>query len=96
VAVVAVAGVVVYLMPRVFNEQRAPLWAAAFTVLFAISSAVAVQVTLALPIRPSELFGSDGSLTKIYLASAVPFLMSAFGITLMLTHAGSAFCRADA
>jgi predicted membrane-bound spermidine synthase len=93
---IAVAGVVVYLMPRVFNEERAPLWAAAFTVLFAISSAVAVQVTLSLPIRPSELIGSAGSLTKIYLASAVPFLMSAFGITLMLTHAGSAFGRAYA
>jgi hypothetical protein len=90
---IAVAGVAVYLLPRVFRPERAAVQAAVFTLLFAASSVIALSVALNTPIRLHRVSESSDDLLRVYAASALPFLMSGFAITLAIATAGPAIGR---
>lgn len=90
---IAIAGVTVYLLPGVFRRERVGIQAAFFTLLFAIGSAFALRVALAHPIGLGRWRESSEDLLTIYFASAFPFLMSGFAITLAISWAGKAIGR---
>ncbi len=83
----AIAGVTVYLLPGVFRRERAGWQAGAFMLGFAVTAALAVKVALGNPIDLNRWDQNIGSLLMVYFASALPFLLSGFCVTLAIAWA---------
>ena len=83
----AIAGVTVYLLPGVFRRERAGWQAGAFMLGFALTAALAVKVALGNPIDLNQWNKNIGGLVAVYFASALPFLLSGFCVTLAITWA---------
>lgn len=83
----AIAGVTVYLLPGVFRRERAAWQAGAFMLGFAVTSALAVWVALGNPIDLTHWNKNIGGLLAVYFASALPFLLSGFCVTLAISWA---------
>jgi hypothetical protein len=83
----AIAGVAIYLLPRVFPSRRAPAAAATFTLLFAASTALAVFVAIRSPIPLHNWQGRLGTLAALYASAGLPFLFSGFALSLAIASA---------
>jgi spermidine synthase len=89
----AIAGVFVYLLPRFFRPDRAPMQAGVCMVLAAIGLVVALDVALANPIELKRWDAQLGTLALIYFASALPFVFTGFAVTIAISAAGAAIGR---
>ena len=89
----AIAGVFVYLLPRVFRPELAPVQAGACMVLAAVSLVGTLLVALHNPIELRRWDTQIGTLALIYFTSALPFVFSGFAVTISISAAGAAIGR---
>src|SRR5882724_10509380 len=84
----AVSGVAIYLLPRVFASHRAPTLAAIFMLLFALSARWALSSAMENPISLSNWSANADKLLSIYFPAMFPFLCSGFALSLAISSAG--------
>jgi hypothetical protein len=89
----AISGVTTYLLPRVFRIERAGELAAGFALAFAVTTVIALHVSVTSTIHLKTFSGNLGTLAQLYLAAALPFLLSAFSLTIAISSAGPAIGR---
>src|SRR5258707_12087669 len=77
----AISGVAIYVLPKVFTEARTGLFASVFMLLFAVSTLWALSSALANPISVSNWAANEGKLVSIYLPAGVPFVCSGVAIS---------------
>src|SRR5262245_4672307 len=90
---IAVSGVAVYLLPRQFREKRLAQAAAGFAIAVAPLALLALAVAVANPMSIDLKHENLLRLTKLYAATALPFLSSGFAITLAIAGAGERIGR---
>lgn len=83
----SVAGVSIYLMPRLFQDRRAPIQAAVFMLLFSALALWALRTTLANPISLSHWRDNLGRLGTLYASAGLTLLASGFAISLAIAAA---------
>jgi hypothetical protein len=83
----AVSGVVIYLLPRVFEDKRVPMLAAGFMLLFALGTRWALDGAVANPISLSNWQANTDKLLAIFLPAGLPFLASGFALSLAIASA---------
>jgi spermidine synthase len=83
---VGASGVLVYLAPGLFAPERMQRQLPVFCTLFAISIAFCFFLQLGIAFVPRFSMASLGSLTLLYLVTAVPFFLSGLCIALIFTH----------
>src|SRR5712671_444900 len=83
----AVSGVAIYLLPRVFQSRRTPILAAVFMLLFALSTRWALDAAITNPISLSNWQANSEKLLNIYFAAGVPFVCSGFALSLAIASA---------
>jgi hypothetical protein len=83
----AISGVAIYLLPRVFPARQDPTAAATFTLLFAASTVLALFVAIRSPIPLHNWHGSLGTLAALYASAGLPFLCSGFALSLAIASA---------
>jgi spermidine synthase len=83
----SVAGVSIYLLPRLFQDRRAPLLAAGFMLIFALLVPWALSTTLDNPIRLARWRENLGRLGALYAATGLTLLCSGFAISLAIAAA---------
>lgn len=84
---IAVSGVVVYLLPKVFSEERLARQAGAFAVLMAPLAVMALSVAVDNPMSVDLQGDNVNRLIKLYIATALPFMASGFAISLAISGA---------
>ena len=89
----AVSGVAIYLLPRVFQSRRTPILAAVFMLLFALSTRWALDAAITNPISLSNWQANSEKLLNIYFAAGVPFVCSGFALSLAIASAGESIGR---
>ncbi|MFO7564734.1 MAG: hypothetical protein R6X02_18970 [Enhygromyxa sp.] len=81
-------AVLVFLLPRLFTDERVPERLAESALLFAITTPIALGLALAMPLTPiDDLMGFFG-LLAYGGALAIPFALGGVTLTLALTRAG--------
>src|SRR5688500_4249975 len=65
----SVAGVLLYLLPRLFEEQRAPVLAAGFMALFALLALWTLSVAVNTPVTLAQWRENLGRLAALYAAT---------------------------
>ena len=83
----SISGVAIYLFPNFFRERRSPITAAAFMLLFAGLTLVALRTALASPISLNQWHENIGRLTGLYVAAGLALLASGFAISLAIAGA---------
>ncbi len=83
----SVAGVVLYLLPRLFDERRAPVLAAGFMGLFALMALWTLSVAIANPVSLTAWRENLGRLAALYAATGATMLCSGFAISLAIASA---------
>ena len=83
----SVAGVVLYLAPRLFEERRAPVQAAVFMVLFALLALLTLKVAIDNPVTLAAWRENLGRLAALYVATGATMLCSGFAISLAIASA---------
>jgi predicted membrane-bound spermidine synthase len=83
----AIAGVGIYLLPRVFRDSRAPALASLFMLAFSCLSVWALQAALANPISLAHWRSNIGTLAFLYLTAGLTLLSSGFAISLAIAAA---------
>ena len=84
---IAVSGVAIYLLPKLFQDRRASLLAALFMLLFSLATLWALDTAVSNPIRLSQWQTETDKLLKVYFASGLPFLFSGFALSLAIASA---------
>ena len=84
----AISGVAIYLLPRLFQSRNAPRLAAIFMLLFAVSTRWALDAAMANPISISSWHANTDKLLNIYFAAGIPFVCSGFALSLAISSAG--------
>lgn len=84
----AVSGVGISLLPRVFDTKRTGLWASAFGLLFAGAAVFALHAAVHNPIRLYQWREDMGKLRLLYVSAAAAFLCSGFSLSLAIAGAG--------
>ncbi|MHB8879050.1 MAG: spermidine synthase family protein [Myxococcaceae bacterium] len=84
---IAVSGVVVFLLPKVFRDERLARLAGGFAVLMAPLAVVALSVAVENPMSVDLQGDNVNRLIKLYIATALPFLASGFAISLAIAGA---------
>ncbi|HZA49290.1 MAG TPA: hypothetical protein VE549_01045, partial [Myxococcaceae bacterium] len=84
---VAVSGVAIYLLPRIFSEERIPWLAGLFAVSIAPLTWIALDVAVSNPMSIDLRADNVERLLKLYVATALPFLASGFSISLAIAGA---------
>lgn len=81
------AGVMVYAFGDRFDPQRTPAWLARFSLLFALTTALALLVVLGNPVAPDDRAGRTVlRLALIYVAGALPFLCAGGAVALAVSR----------
>jgi spermidine synthase len=80
----AMAGVTTYLLPRVFRDERASAIAAIVMIGFAVTTLLALRVSLTTPVSLRGWAGNTGRLVKLYAAASLPFICSGFALTVAI------------
>jgi spermidine synthase len=83
----ATAGVTTYLLPRLFRDERAALVAALAMLGFALTSLVALWVSLRTTVSLRGWSGNTSRLVLLYAAASLPFLCSGFALTVAIAAA---------
>jgi hypothetical protein len=83
----SVSGVAIYLLPRLFQDRRAPMLGAIFMLLFAGLSLLALRTALANPISLTEWRENLGSLAALYGTAGLTLLAAGFAISLAIAGA---------
>jgi hypothetical protein len=83
----AVSGVAIYLLPRVFADKRVPILAAGFMLLFALCTRWALDGAVANPISLTNWQANTDKLLAIFLPAGLPFLASGFALSMAITSA---------
>lgn len=81
-------AVVVFMLPRLFTDERIPERLAQTTLALAIASPIAIALALRIPLEPITNAGAFGAMLAYGGALAVPFTLSGIALTLALTRAG--------
>lgn len=81
-----VAGVLIYVMPRVFTRERAYEQVRQSALLLVPVLWVVIILLCALPIRMDFSTSMFAYLSVIFLLAALPFVVGGIGITLALSH----------
>jgi spermidine synthase len=84
----AVSGVGISLMPRVFDPKRSGLWASVFGLLFALAVVFALHAAVHNPIRLHQWRDDVGKLRLLYVSAGLAFLCSGFSLSLAIAGAG--------
>ncbi|MBX5482916.1 MAG: hypothetical protein IRZ16_13905 [Myxococcaceae bacterium] len=84
---IAVAGVVIFLLPRVFTPERLPLLAGAFAVLVGPLVMFGLYVAVNNPMSVDLRAENVQRLVRLYAATGLPFLASGFAISLAIAAA---------
>lgn len=83
----SVGAIAVYLMPRHFTYEKAPVQLAAYTLLFALSVLLSFSLHLYVPfIIPGKLAETAFNVVITYVVIAVPFIFSGVSVCLALTR----------
>lgn len=90
---IAVGGVAVYVMPRVFRDERKLLLAGLAAALVAPLTLLAVHVAVDNPLSVKLEGDNVGRLLEIYAATAAPFFASGLAVTLVMSAAKDAIGR---
>jgi hypothetical protein len=83
----SVSGVAIYLFPGLFRERRSPLLSAAFMLLFALLSLLALRTALSNPISLTQWRDNLGRLAALYTTAGLALLASGFAISLAIAGA---------
>jgi hypothetical protein len=83
----SVAGVVLYLLPRLFEERRAPVLAAGFMAAFALLALWTLSVAMGNPVSLTQWRENLGRLAALYAATGATMLCSGFAISLAIASA---------
>lgn len=83
----AIAGVTLYLLPRLFDVRAAARYAAVLSLLFALSSLWALRVAADNPIDVKSWRTSVGAFVSVYLGAVAPFLCSGMALSLAIASA---------
>jgi spermidine synthase len=83
----AVSGVVIYLLPRVFEDKRVPMFGAGFMLLFALGARWALDGAVQNPISLSNWQANTDKLLAIFVPAGLCFLASGFALSLAITSA---------
>lgn len=83
----AISGVAIYLLPRVFEERRTGVLASAFMLAFSLTSMWALKAAASNPISLAQWMENAGRLLTIYFAASLPFLFSGFALSLAIAAA---------
>jgi hypothetical protein len=83
----SVAGVVLYLLPRLFEERRAPVLAAGFMALFALLALWTLAVAIGNPVSLTQWRENLGRLAALYAVTGATMLCSGFAISLAIASA---------
>ena len=86
-----VAGVTIYLVP--WLARRPGVTAAAFMIAFAVSSLVALRVSIGNPLSLADWKHNLEKLPELYVAASLPFLASGFALSIAISSAGERIGR---
>lgn len=84
---IAVAGVVISLLPKVFREERLPWLAGLFAVAIAPLALVALKAATSSPLSVDMSSENTSKLITLYFSTSLPFLASGFAISLAIAGA---------
>lgn len=84
----AVSGVGISLLPRVFDARRTGQWAGLFGLLFAAAAVFALSSAVHNPIRLQQWRDDLGKLGLLYVSAGLAFLCSGFSLSLAIAGAG--------
>ena len=84
---IAISGVAIYVLPRLFSLKRVGLLTAVFMLLFALTTLWGLDTAASNPIRLSQWQNETDKLVKVYLAVGLPFLCSGFTLSLAIAAA---------
>ncbi len=84
---IAVSGVAIYLLPKVFTQDRLPWLAGLFAVAIAPLSVLALDVAVNNPLSVDLSSENVSRLYRLYFSTALPFLASGFAISLAIAAA---------
>lgn len=85
---IAIAGVAIYLLPRVFSPERRLWLAGVFAVAVAPLALFAMHSTVTTPLSPDLGLQNVLRVLKLYAITALPFLASGFSVSLVIASAG--------
>jgi spermidine synthase len=83
----SVAGVSIYLLPRLFQERRAPVLAAVFMLVFAACTLWTLHTALGNPVSLTRWRENLGRLGWLYASAGLTMLASGFSISLAIAVA---------
>ena len=86
---IAISGVAIYVLPKVFSLEHVGRLAAGFMLLFALTTLWGLDTAVSNPIRLSQWQNESDKLVKVYLAVGLPFLCSGFTLSLAIAAARS-------
>ncbi len=84
---IAVAGVAISLLPKVFSEERLPWLSGLFAVSIAPLALFALKAAVDNPLSVDLSTENTAKLIKLYFSTALPFLASGFAISLAIAGA---------
>lgn len=84
---IAVAGVAISLLPKVFREDRLPWMSGLFAVSIAPLALIALKAATDNPLSVDLSSENTSKLIKLYFSTALPFLASGFAISLAIAGA---------
>ncbi|MBS1149635.1 MAG: hypothetical protein H6Q89_1333, partial [Myxococcaceae bacterium] len=84
---IAVAGVAISLLPKVFREDRLPWMAGLFAVAIAPLALIALKAATDNPLSVDLSSENTSKLIRLYFSTALPFLASGFAISLAIAGA---------
>ena len=84
---IAVAGVAISLLPKVFREERLPWLAGLFAVSIAPLALIALKAATHNPLSVDLSSENTSKLIGLYFSTAMPFLASGFAISLAIAGA---------
>ncbi|MFO0749037.1 MAG: hypothetical protein U1F43_25735 [Myxococcota bacterium] len=84
---IALGGVLVYILPKVFREERMLLLAGLFAAAVAPLTLFAIDVAVSNPMSVDLAGDNVSRLLKVYFATSLPFFASGLAITLVMASA---------
>jgi len=84
---IAIGGVAVYVLPKVFRERRMLPMAGVVAALVAPLTLLAIEVAVSNPMSVALEGDNVGRLLEIYFATALPFFASGLAVTLVMSAA---------
>lgn len=84
---IAIGGVLVYVMPKFFREERMLLLAGLCAAAVAPLTLFAIDVAVSNPMSVDLAGDNVSRLLKVYFATSLPFFASGLGITLVMSSA---------